>query len=69
MAMNSRMSASCAWQKISVPRTDGIDFHPIGVEALRKPLELIIQYSVEQKIIPRAFTVDELFDDVTRTLS
>lgn len=50
------------------PSADGIDFHPFGVEALRKPLELIIRYSVEQKIIPRAFTVDELFDDVTRGL-
>ena len=27
-----------------------------------------MQYSVEQKIIPRAFAVDELFDDVTRKL-
>lgn len=51
------------------PSPDGIDFHPFGVEALRKPLELMIQYSVEQKIIPRAFTVDELFDDTTRTLA
>jgi 4,5-dihydroxyphthalate decarboxylase len=50
------------------PSADGIDFHPFGVEALRKPLELIIQYSVEQKIIPHAFTVDELFDDATRDL-
>jgi 4,5-dihydroxyphthalate decarboxylase len=51
------------------PSADGIDFHPFGVEALRKPLELIIQYSVEQKIIPKAFTVDELFDDSTRGLA
>ena len=51
------------------PSPDGIDFHPFGVEALRKPLELIIQYSIEQKIISRAFTVDELFDDVTRGLA
>ena len=51
------------------PSPEGIDFHPFGVEALRKPLEMITQYSVEQKIIPRAFTADELFDDVTRNLS
>ena len=44
------------------PGADGIDFHPFGVEANRKALELMIQYSFEQKIIPRAFTVDELFD-------
>jgi 4,5-dihydroxyphthalate decarboxylase len=46
-----------------------IDFHPFGVDAVRKPLEMIMQYSVEQKIIPRAFAVDELFDDVTRKLA
>jgi 4,5-dihydroxyphthalate decarboxylase len=50
------------------PPADGIDFHPFGVEAVRKPLEMIIRYSVEQKIIPHAFTVDELFDDSTRGL-
>jgi 4,5-dihydroxyphthalate decarboxylase len=51
------------------PSADGIDFHPFGIEALRKPLSMIIQYAVEQKIIPRAMDVDELFDDVTRKLS
>jgi 4,5-dihydroxyphthalate decarboxylase len=34
----------------------------------RRSLELIIQYTAQQGLIPRAFTVDELFDDVTRTL-
>jgi len=34
----------------------------------RGSLELIIGYSAEQNLIPRAFTVDELFDDVTRSL-
>ncbi len=51
------------------PSADGIDSIPFGVEAIRKPLEMIMRYSVEQKIIPRAFTVDELFDDVTRKLA
>jgi 4,5-dihydroxyphthalate decarboxylase len=51
------------------PPADGIDFHLFGVEALRKPLELMIQYAAEQKIIPRAFAVDELFDDSTRKLA
>jgi len=46
-----------------------IDFHPFRVDALRKPLEMIMQYSVEQKIVPRVFAVDELFDDVTRKLA
>src|SRR4051812_15399907 len=51
------------------PSPDGIDFHPFGVEALRKPLDMIMQYSVEQKITPRVFKVDELFDDAMRGLA
>jgi 4,5-dihydroxyphthalate decarboxylase len=51
------------------PPADGIDFHLFGIEALRKPLELIIQYATEQKIIPHALKVDELFDDSTRDLA
>lgn len=39
-----------------------------GVEANRKSLEIVIDYSFRQKLIPRKFTVDELFDDVTRAL-
>ena len=42
---------------------------PFGVDKMRKPLEMIAQYALEQKIIPRAVTVDELFDDTTRKLA
>ena len=45
-----------------------IDPLRFGVEANRRSLELIIDYSFRQKLIPRKFSVDELFDDVTRTL-
>jgi 4,5-dihydroxyphthalate decarboxylase len=41
---------------------------PNGVEANRKPLELVIDYALQQKLIPRKFTADELFDDTTRAL-
>ena len=34
---------------------------PIGIEAIRPSLELVIQLAAEQQIIPKAFTVDELF--------
>jgi 4,5-dihydroxyphthalate decarboxylase len=37
-------------------------------EEMRRSLELIIGYTVQQGLIPRAFEVDELFDDMTRTL-
>jgi 4,5-dihydroxyphthalate decarboxylase len=33
-----------------------------------RSLQLIINYSAQQALIPRAFTVDELFDDGTRAL-
>jgi 4,5-dihydroxyphthalate decarboxylase len=39
-----------------------------GVEAVRKSLETIIQYSERQGLIPRRFSVDELFNGVTRSL-
>ncbi len=47
---------------------DGIDPLPFGMEALRKPLELAIQYSLEQKLITRKFAVEELFDEATLAL-
>ena len=34
---------------------------PFGIEANRKSLELIIQYCVQQGLIPRRYTVEELF--------
>jgi 4,5-dihydroxyphthalate decarboxylase len=52
-----------------VPEPGAIDFHPFGVEACRPALEMIINYAVQQKLIPQAFEVDELFDDTTRTLA
>lgn len=39
-----------------------------GVEAMRPTLELIIAYAVDQQLIPRRLSVDELFDDTTRAL-
>jgi 4,5-dihydroxyphthalate decarboxylase len=41
---------------------------PLAADDMRRSLELITHYSAQQRLIPRAFTVDELFDDVTRTL-
>jgi len=37
-------------------------------DAMRHSLELITHYSAQQKLIPRPFAFDELFDDVTRAL-
>ena len=40
----------------------------ISADYMRRSLKMIVDYSVQQGLIPRAFTVDELFDDVTRDL-
>jgi 4,5-dihydroxyphthalate decarboxylase len=40
-----------------------------GIEANRRSLEIIIDYSLRQKLISRMFSVDELFDDCTRALA
>jgi 4,5-dihydroxyphthalate decarboxylase len=47
---------------------DGIDFFPFGFEANRKPLETIVQYAFEQKIIPRKFAADEVFAEARQIL-
>ncbi|MFZ2156613.1 MAG: hypothetical protein WAV72_10895 [Bradyrhizobium sp.] len=38
-----------------------------SVGEMRRSLEMIIGYAAQQGLIPRAFAVDELFDDLTRT--
>ena len=40
----------------------------IPVDDTHRSLKMIIDYTAQQGLIPRAFEVDELFDDVTRTL-
>lgn len=47
------------------PPADGSLLDPwrFGVEPNRRSLEIIIDYSFRQKLIPRVFSVDELFDD------
>jgi len=43
-------------------------FPPIGLEANRKGIQLAIDWALDQKIIPRRLSVDELFDDLTGSL-
>ena len=43
--------------------------NPFGMEANRRNIEIAIDYVHQQRLIPRRFTVDELFDDVTRALA
>jgi 4,5-dihydroxyphthalate decarboxylase len=39
-----------------------------SAEEMRRSLEMIIGYAAQQGLIPRAYAVDELLDDLTRTL-
>jgi 4,5-dihydroxyphthalate decarboxylase len=39
-----------------------------GAEEMRRSLQMIIRYTAQQGLIPREYAVDELFDDLTRTL-
>ncbi len=56
-----------ARQAAGAPK-DGLDPYRFGIEANRASLERIVDYSFRQQLIPRKFTVDELFDDNTRKL-
>jgi 4,5-dihydroxyphthalate decarboxylase len=40
-----------------------------GIEPNRRSLEIIIDYSFRQRLIPRKFSVDELFEDSLRALT
>jgi 4,5-dihydroxyphthalate decarboxylase len=50
------------------PPTDGRQIRAFGVEECRPALELIVEYAFQQKILARKLSVDQLFDDTTRTL-
>jgi 4,5-dihydroxyphthalate decarboxylase len=39
-----------------------------SADEMGRSLEMIIRYTAQQGLIPRAFALDELFDDLTRTL-
>jgi 4,5-dihydroxyphthalate decarboxylase len=51
--------------KRRAPPPEGTDTTPFGVEACRPALERIIDYAAQQRLIPRRFEVDELFDETT----
>jgi 4,5-dihydroxyphthalate decarboxylase len=51
-----------------LPRPGEPDTTPFGLAANRRNLEVAIDCVYRQGLIPRRFAVDELFDDVTRTL-
>ena len=54
--------------KQAAPPPMGLDPLQFGVDNIRRSLELIIEYSAQQKLIPRQYAVNELFDELTRGL-
>jgi 4,5-dihydroxyphthalate decarboxylase len=57
-----------AKRRAPAPAAGELDMTPFGLEANRRNLEVAIDYVYQQRLIPKRFKVDELFDDVTRSL-
>jgi 4,5-dihydroxyphthalate decarboxylase len=51
-----------------LPKAGEIDFLPFGFEACRPALQTVINYALQQSLIPRKIDVEELFDATTRAL-
>jgi 4,5-dihydroxyphthalate decarboxylase len=51
---------------VEVRDTLGIDPFAYGIDANRKPLEAIVQYALEQRVITRPVAVEDLFAPSTR---
>jgi 4,5-dihydroxyphthalate decarboxylase len=56
-------------QAIPPPNGSALDPWRFGIEANRRSLEIIIDYSFHQKLIPRKLSIDELFDDCVYALT
>ncbi|MGB7543626.1 MAG: phosphate ABC transporter substrate-binding protein, partial [Burkholderiales bacterium] len=57
-----------ASKQAAKPPADGmLDLNPFGIEANRRNLEVAIDCVYRQRLIPRRFEVDELFDDAARS--
>ena len=52
-----------------LPKPGEPDPIPYGFEANRQALARIVKYAAQQKVIPREFSVEELFDETTRALN
>ena len=52
----------------SAARAPAASVPQFSADEMRRSLEMIIGYAAQQRLIPRAFAVEELFDDLTRPL-
>ena len=60
-----REAKEASFAETGAPQLDPLRF---GIEANRRSLEIVINFAVKQGLLPRRFTVDELFSDTTQTL-
>jgi 4,5-dihydroxyphthalate decarboxylase len=51
-----------------LPKPGVLDTIPFGFDAVKPPLDIMSSYAFEMKLTPRRYSVEELFDDVTRVL-
>ena len=51
-----------------LPKAGAVDFAPFGFDAVKTALDLMSSYCLEMKLIPKRYSVEELFDDTTRPL-
>src|SRR6202140_2695180 len=51
-----------------LPKPGAVDTLPFGFDAVKPAPALMRSYALERKIIPRRYSVEELFDDTTRAL-
>jgi 4,5-dihydroxyphthalate decarboxylase len=52
-----------------LPKPGEVDTHPFGFEANRRNLEVVIDTVYRQRMIPRRYGVEELFDGITSKLN
>jgi 4,5-dihydroxyphthalate decarboxylase len=52
----------------SAARAPAASVPQFSADEMRRSLEMIIRYAAQQRLIPRALAVEELFDDLTRPL-
>ena len=58
-----------AAQQAQGAASGAIDFLPFGLEACRPALQTVVQYALQQSLIPRKIAVEELFDATTAGLA
>ena len=56
-------------KRVASEPPDKAAFTPFGLEANRHNIDVLVDYMFRTQMIPRRFSVDELFNDVTATLA